>query len=63
MTLKEIECNLDTNFNEITFHIPDLYHPPIHYHIGNTMVNASLPDKWLIKRYPGLQVLAITNLY
>lgn len=61
LTLAQISCNLDQNFNRITFHIPDLYHPPIHYHIGNALLNETSPD-YLVKQYPGLQVLVAQNL-
>ncbi|XP_001346991.1 hypothetical protein (macronuclear) [Paramecium tetraurelia strain d4-2] len=62
ISLEQIKCNLDQNFERLTFHTPDLYHPPIHYHLGNEIINGSLENKYFTKNYPGLQVFVAQNL-
>ncbi|CAD8043548.1 unnamed protein product [Paramecium primaurelia] len=62
ISLEQIKCNLDLNFEHLTFHTPDLYHPPIHYHMGNQIINGSLDNEYFTKNYPGLQVFVAQNL-
>ncbi|CAD8048418.1 unnamed protein product [Paramecium sonneborni] len=61
-SLEQIKCNLDQNFERLTFPTPDLYHPPIHYHLGNEIINGSLENEYFTKNYPGLQVFVAQNL-
>ena len=53
---------MDYNFERLTFHTPDLYHPPVHYHLGNEIINGTLENEYFTKNYPGLQVFVASNL-